>query len=304
MVVRYNDSMLPDEVEWPTMAVAGAIAVATAALLLAGDRLPAPLTVLGLGVVAAWYNSLQHEIIHGHPTPWAGVNRAMGSLPLLLVFPFERYRLSHLTHHRDEFLTDPAEDPESHYVEADEWDRMGAVRRGVLLAHQTLLGRVVLGPPLAATRFWCRFAATWPTDRAARRTALGHLVAVAAWLAVVVAAPIGLVEYVVGAAWAGLGISFVRSFVEHRAVTTGSPTAVVHTGWFFSLLFLHNNLHSTHHARPGLPWYRIPAAHRELDDEAASAAGAGVYAGYGEIARRFLVRPSWVPVRAAAMHGI
>ena len=40
------------------------------------------LLVVILGVLAAWYGSLQHEVIHGHPTPWGRVNVALAAAPL------------------------------------------------------------------------------------------------------------------------------------------------------------------------------------------------------------------------------
>jgi fatty acid desaturase len=63
-----------------------------------------------------------------------------------------------------------------------------------------------------------------------------------------------------------------------------------------SLLFLNNNFHHAHHARPGLAWYRLAEAHASSDCEAEVIAGAGLYRSYGEIARRFLFRPVWSPV--------
>jgi fatty acid desaturase len=288
--------VVPSSVEWPTVLVAAAIASSLGALLAWGDSLPLPLTLAALAVAAAWFNSLQHEVTHGHPTPWRLVNTAMASVPVGLMYPFAYYRESHLQHHRDAFLTDPERDPESYYVMPDEWERRRPASRALLVALQTLAGRMLLGPPVYAARFWVRYLRSWPTSAPARRQGLVHVAGCAVWVAVVVVAPLPLAEYLVGAVWMGSSLSLVRSFAEHRAVDDGSPTAVVHAGWFFSLLFLNNNLHSTHHALPGVAWYRIPAAHRELDDEPASAAGAGVYRGYGEIARRFLVRPTWVPV--------
>ncbi len=36
----------------------------------------------------AWYMSLQHELIHGHPTPWPWVNRMFGYAPLAVGYPY------------------------------------------------------------------------------------------------------------------------------------------------------------------------------------------------------------------------
>jgi fatty acid desaturase len=269
-------------VEWPTVAVAVVIAAGFAAVLAAHESLPTVVVVALLAVLGAWYNSLQHEVIHGHPTPWRSVNTAMATVPLGLVVPFAVYRDTHLAHHRADPLTSPDIDPESFYVSVETWRRCGPVRRATLLAMRTLAGRLVLGPLVAATRWWRSMSVP---------RAVAHLAGVALVLAVVTASGLPLWVYVVGVAWCGGALSLLRSFVEHRLPEAGTRSAVVHAGWFFSLLFLNNNLHHTHHARPGVPWFELPGLNTRLDADQLAAAGAGLYTGYGEIARRYLFRP-------------
>ena len=96
-------------------------------------------------VAVAWHASLQHEVIHGHPTSSPLLNRLIAGPPLLLWLPFASYRASHLAHHRDEVLTDPIEDPESFYVTDAVWHAIGPIGRGVLMTMNTLPGRLVLG---------------------------------------------------------------------------------------------------------------------------------------------------------------
>jgi fatty acid desaturase len=74
------------------------------------------LTPLGAWIIA-WQLNLQHETIHGHPTRNRRVNEMIGRWPLSLWLPNSIYRSTHLAHHRDENLTDPLDDPESHYWE-------------------------------------------------------------------------------------------------------------------------------------------------------------------------------------------
>ena len=123
---------------------------------------------------------------------------------------------------------------------------------------------------------------------------LGHVAGVVLVLLVVRASGMPLWVYVVGVAWVGAALSLLRSFAEHRRPddpeSESSRSAVVRAGWFFSLLYLNNNLHHTHHARPGLPWFALPAAHEALDADEVAMAGAGLYAGYGDVARRYLFR--------------
>ena len=287
--------MRPARVEWPTVAVAAAIWGGFLVLLFVHDRVPAILLVVILGVLAAWYGSLQHEVIHGHPTPWGRVNVALVATPLTLVVPFSTYRDLHLAHHRTPALTDPALDPESYYVSADDWARWGPVRRAGFSVLRTLAGRMVLGPFVAAARTWIGLVQDARTTRGAWRLAV-HVTAVAAVLAVVIVAGVPPLLYIAGVAWLGGALTLLRSFAEHRWSAEGSRSAVVRSGPVMSLLFLNNNLHFTHHERPGEPWYRLPAVHRAIDGDAQAAAGAGLYATYVELARRYAFRSFDQPV--------
>ncbi len=289
--------MLPTRVEWPTVAVACSIAALFATVLRWHDELPTAVVVAALALLAAWYNSLQHEVIHGHPTPWRRINNAIAAVPVGVVIPFDWYRSSHLAHHRDEHLTVPTLDPESFYVSAAAWESHGRPGRAVLWVLSTLPGRMLVGPPVLTIRM---IGAAWsalrqrPVDTALR---IGrHLSGVAAVLAVVIASGLAVWVYLLGAVWLGWSISLLRSFAEHRFVEGGTQSAVVRAGPVMSLLYLNNNLHVSHHARPGVPWYELPAVHSRLDGDAGAAAGAGLYTGYFDVARRFVVRPFCQPV--------
>ena len=67
------------------------------------------------------HSSLQHEIVHGHPTRWRALNRLLGIVPLSLWLPYDRYRTLHRKHHIDERLTDPLDDPESYLLAPEDW---------------------------------------------------------------------------------------------------------------------------------------------------------------------------------------
>ena len=132
--------------EAPTLALALLIYGGWLALTWFWAELPLPLS-LPLGAwLLAWHGSLQHEIVHGHPTPWRRLNRAIAWWPIALWLPFEIYRGAHLRHHREPWLTDPIEDPESAYLTAAAWHRLGAVGRALRKVNLTLAGRLVLGP--------------------------------------------------------------------------------------------------------------------------------------------------------------
>ena len=105
-------------VEWPTAALALVIYAGWGAVTYWHAAIPVWILVpLGAWLVA-WHSSLQHEIVHGHFTPWPWLNRAIAYPPLALWMPYERYRATHLQHHRNELLTIPVTDPESRYWRA------------------------------------------------------------------------------------------------------------------------------------------------------------------------------------------
>ena len=126
---------------------------------------------------------------------------------------------------------------------------------------------------------------------------LWHLPAaglVALWVSAVCGLP--LWQYLLTFVLPGASLTLVRSFAEHKAARTDfERTALVETGWFFSLLFLNNNLHLAHHKRPDLPWHALPAYYRAERRELLEENGGLIYRGYREILRRFLLQPVDAP---------
>jgi fatty acid desaturase len=284
-------------VELPTVALVVAWWAAAIGVVAGHAALPWFVSVPVLALLGALHGSLQHEAIHGHPTPWQRVNTALVWVPATLWCPFPEYRASHLAHHANE-LTVPGLDPESFYVDVDSWEAAGPLTRLVMRINRTLLGRMVIGPPVmigAALRRAALDAWREPGGRA-RMWAAHALGAAVLWWLVVGVAGLPWWEYLLGAVWGGTSLTLLRSFAEHRAPTAGgSASAVVRSRWL-GLLYLHNNLHHTHHALPGAPWYALPQLHADLGSDEIARAGAGLYDGYGDVARRYLVRPFDTPV--------
>ncbi|MDP6872610.1 MAG: fatty acid desaturase, partial [Alphaproteobacteria bacterium] len=107
--------------EAPTWALIVAVYGGWFAATWYGSQMPGWLLLILGGWFTAWYYSLQHEVIHGHPTPWRWFNDALGYPPLGLFIPYSIYRGDHIRHHNKEFLTIPGADPESYYFDADTW---------------------------------------------------------------------------------------------------------------------------------------------------------------------------------------
>jgi fatty acid desaturase len=287
---------LAERVEWPTVALAAAIHLGWAAALLAGglDLVPLWTWAPAAAWCVAWQASLQHEVIHGHPTPNAAVNRWIAGPPLALWLSYERYRCSHLLHHVDERLTDPLDDPESYYVTAAEWERAGWVRRAALRALNTLAGRLVAGPPWIVGRFAVAEArAIRRGDRRRLRDWSRHAAAAVA-VAVVVEVALGvpLWLYALVVVWPATSLMLLRSFAEHRpAAEPAHRSVIVESRGPLAWLYLSNNLHALHHERPGLPWFVLPKIYRSNREAVLARNGGYRLAGYAEVARRWMLTP-------------
>lgn len=272
-------------IEWPTMALAVLIYGGWLAITAWHAALPWPIVVIAGGWIVAWQGSLQHEVIHGHPTRHRWINDAIGFVPLSLWLPYSVYRREHGAHHSTPNLTDPFDDVESNYVA-----QAGTFAHACAVVEATLAGRMVFGPAIRVVRFWMselRRLIRVPGE--VLREWVPHLAAVAVivwWLQHV---GLSVVDYVLWFVWPGTALLLIRSFAEHRASPDpAARTALVTDFGPLGLLFLNNNLHIWHHANQDVPWYALPALYR-ADPEAYPHAPR--YRGYGEVIVRYLFRP-------------
>lgn len=280
--------------EGPTWAALAICYGAFAALTLAAPGAPA--AYLGLAVAIAFHSSLQHEAIHGHPTgrPW--INEALVFPPLSLSFPYRRYRDLHLSHHRDARLTDPYDDPESWYLAPADWAATPRAMRALLVANNTVVGRMALGPAISVCRF---LAAEAPLLGAGRRDVIfawalhgAGGAGVIAWLVHAGVSPLGYGL----ACYGGLALINLRSFLEHRAEDrVAGRSAIVEDRGPLSLLYLNNNLHAVHHADPGLAWHRLPARYRAQRARFLALNGGYVFPSYAAVLRRYALRAKEPP---------
>lgn len=280
--------------EWPTWALSIVIYGGWLALTWWHAALPAWIVFPGLIWLVAWHSSLQHEVLHGHPTRLRAVNDAIGFLPLSLWLPYHIYRVSHLRHHDDARLTDPLDDPESRYWLPEQWDLLSLWGRLLFMAQNTFLGRLLLGPAWIIGRFfYFQGRALARLHPGAWRVWWPHLLA-AAGVLVWVAGVCGIdpAVYVAGVVYPAASLMLIRSFAEHRAAQgVRERTAIVENAPVLGLLFLHNNLHLVHHAWPEMSWWRIPGLYRQHRDRMLVANGGLVYDGYLDVARRFWLTP-------------
>ncbi len=281
-------------IEWPTVLVVFGFYATWLGVVFAHRHIPWPLQFIAFVYLGGLSLSIGHELLHGHPTPWAWLNNAVGRVPLSFWIPFDRYKALHIAHHRSN-LTDPFDDPESTYFAPPQWQHASGWRRRYMIFLRTTPGRFTLGVPRTLLRFW-RKDLTHLDDRAIRRAWLIHL-PLAALLAWWLFGVVGLNPWVYGFAFVlgGAACSVLRSFVEHCAVSDGTRSAVVLAGPLVSLLFLNINLHHTHHAEPDVEWYRLPEIHRAMGSDAIAAEGAGFYSSYFHVLRTYFFTPFCQP---------
>ena len=286
-------------VEIPTLLLILAAYAVWLAITYAYGRWPSWIVVPTTAVLLTLHSSLQHEILHGHPTRWLAVNRLLAIVPLSLWLPYDRYHDLHLTHHINDRLTDPHDDPETSYWDPQDWARLGAMGRALVWIQLTLAGRMLVGPYWRIPRFLRReLRGVIRNEGRLRMVWIEHLalcVPVLLWVKLVCGIPLWL--YVVGMVIPGNGILLVRSFAEHRARRAmRERTAIVERSWLLGPLFLFNNLHALHHEEPLMPWYQYNARYRATRERLIAANGGLVYSSYFDVAHRYLFRPHDVPV--------
>ena len=292
-----------DRYEGPTWILAAVIYSAWIALTLFHAHVPWWLIVPLGAVVTAWHASLQHETIHALVHVPRRARWWLAWPPLGLGFPYAIYYREHRRHHRNATLTDPTHDPESFYHAAERWRTYNPALRAIYVANQTVLGRITLGVPLhLAARAVSEFRRLRAGDRSNLRDWTWHAVGVAVlfvWICGVAKMPWW--EYVGWIAVPGLCLGMLRTFIEHRAADEpGHRTAIVENDVPFGVLFLYNNLHAVHHDAPSLPWYKIRGEWKARRADILARNGSFHFPGYWGIARRWFVRPVFVPLHDPA----
>lgn len=283
-------------IEWPTILVIGLTYAAWFALAIEGEGLPPVLWIALTAITSALYWSLVHEVIHGHPTSKPLVNFSLVSIPVGWVYALGRFSDGHLAHHATGELTDPFDDPESWYLAQRQWSELSAPSRALLTINNTLAGRLTVGPAITLWRMIAGDLAVIARGRPQRRGVLLawaiHLPLVA--LLVVFLSRFSAVPFwqFAAAAYAGVSILLIRTFLEHQASEdAGERTVIIEDKGPLAFLFLFNNLHIVHHTRPGLAWYRLPSFYRRHRANFIRRNRGYVYPSYWAVFRRHFLRP-------------
>ena len=138
--------------EWPTWLLLIGVYAGWFAVILGSWWLGLWLSMLLLIPLVTLWLSVQHELLHGHPTRSLWLNKLLGYAPFAVWYPYTLYRDSHLLHHNDHDLTLPGIDPESRYLNQQQWNNSSLFERGLHWLTKTVLGRFLLAAPLAIGR--------------------------------------------------------------------------------------------------------------------------------------------------------
>lgn len=287
---------LNNMIELPTLGLIVLTYSVWVALVFLGHNLPIYLWVVLFALNLTLFLSVTHEVIHGHPTRNAFLNRLLLLFPIGWVFPYERFRDTHIQHHETDELTDPFDDPESWYYPKLAYEQMNATVRAILTFNNTLFGRMLIGPIISVSKFYISEFSQIIKDKKMRwylvRVWSVHFVLVAMLVyCVITYSQISFWAYFI-ASYFGLSILLIRTYLEHQAREGHAErTVIIEKCCPLAFLFLYNNLHAVHHARPGIPWYKLPSFYRENSDQLKQSNNHYIYASYGEIFCKYFLTP-------------
>lgn len=279
--------------EWPTLALIGAATAAWSLLIGFYSELGAWVVCPLAAVLVTLQSSLQHEVLHGHPTRSPALNEALIYCSFSLFIPYRRAKSLHLRHHNNDRLTDPYDDPESFYLAWCDWNQLPSPIRFILKINNTLAGRLLIGPAVSLIGFYGAEARLLLSgDRVALKSWMHHLVGlvvVVTFVKIVGGMPIWL--YALAIAYPGMSLLMLRTYAEHRAHEhADARSVIVEFCPIFSLLFLNNNLHIVHHTHPRAPWYELPKMYRSAREEWQQKNEGYVFKSYFEMARVYLFK--------------
>lgn len=276
-------------VEWPTLTAVVLCYVTFVVGTIWASALWLPLGIILTTLAIALHSSLTHEVLHGHPFHSQRLSEALVFPALGLLIPYYRFKDTHLAHHNDPILTDPYDDPESNFLDPEEWQAMYWWQRVLCRFNNTLLGRLILGP--LHSQIWFMRADFRAIKAGDRNVLMGWVWHVPAFLVVVwwmaTFAQMSIWAYLLSA-YAGMSILKIRTYLEHRAheIPRARTVVVEDRGWL-AWIFLFNSLHVVHHTHPKEPWYRMWDMYQANRDHYLRRNESYLFRSYSEVFRRY-----------------
>jgi len=277
-------------IEWPTWATVASVYTLWWIVLDNFEVIPfAPILLV---IVLAFHGSVQHELLHGHPTKSQLINDLLAYPPLAIWYPYPVYKDTHLIHHDDVNLTVPGVDPESKYMTEGDWDNLTKWKQQLALFNMTLLGRLTLTPLLHFVKLQKQMFVSlrMPLSPISVVWIIHELLVLSLLLLVGFFFLVNVFEYIVCAYFAQ-SVILLRSFYEHRAAKEPSHRSIIMNASLpVRLLFLNNNYHIVHHNKPGMSWYRLPTEYKDRTDEYHKMNGNFIESGYNRWFKKYLFR--------------
>ena len=147
---------------------------------------------------------------------------------------------------------------------------------------------MLIGPVLGQWTFMRSDSTSMTRKVALSWLAHGLFAAGVVWL--VLQSPMPLWAYLI-AAYVGLSVLKIRTFLEHRAHEKSRERSVIVEGRGpLALLFLNNNLHAVHHMHPQVAWYDLPATYSDQKDRFLACNGGYVFTSYNSVFARYLLK--------------
>jgi len=271
-------------VEWPTLVVFGFAYSIWLGLSFFHHHIHWSVLVVVLSYVVALHSSLQHEVIHGHPTPYTWLNKILAFPALGLAVPYERYEHLHLQHHRNWLITDPYDDSESYFLARKQWLGCRTATQALLRMNNSLVGRLILGPAIMVARMCAGEYKLACNQSHIIFCWLWHALGIAVVMLWLWSVDFPILFYALGVAYPATSLLMLRSYGEHLPEETiEHRSAIIKTNAVMQLLYLNNNSHRVHHDPPEVPWYRLPALYRKSYAHHTT----HVYNGYSSLFKRF-----------------
>jgi len=260
-----------------------------------------PLSPLFLVFILTFHGSVQHELIHGHPTNSQKINDLLACPALGLWSPYSVYKNSHLAHHEDANLTIPEVDPESYFISIEKWDTLSKLRQKFALFNMTLFGRLFLGPLWYFINLKKQLLVSFnkPFSKDFLIWFSHELMTIALLFIVWYIFGVHYLIYIACAYFAH-SLTMLRSFYEHRPSSNPNHRSLImKTILPLNILFLNNNYHFVHHKNPKMSWYSIPKEYKVNFEKYNHLNGNFIEKGYFKWFKNYLFKPVTKPKHPA-----
>jgi fatty acid desaturase len=243
--------------EWPTWLVIFTVYLLWGFILNNFESIP--MAPVFLVIVLAFHGSVQHELLHGHPSDNQTVNDCLAYPPLALWYPYPIYKSLHLKHHENEHLTIPGVDPESYFVSEARWNEQSKWRQKLSVFNMTLLGRLLLAPLLHFLGLKRQMIRSLKTSNSKDTLIWIFHESIVLFLLLLIGLffEVNIFIYI-ACAYFAQSLTLLRSFYEHRVTSEpGYRSIIMKASIPMRILYLNNNYHAIHHQHPDMSWFKL-----------------------------------------------